>query len=99
MIGRYVDVLARVIALLIVAGNVANSEIDPLVEILKYAFVLRLSLRRVSEAEQLEDLINELYINAVNVETVIQPVLRLLIELKSFRTDTGTVQVLAFVIN
>ncbi|XP_029173958.1 gamma-tubulin complex component 6 [Nylanderia fulva] len=72
--------------------NVVNSEIDPLVEILKYAFVLRLSLRRVLEAEELESLINELYSNTVNVETVIQPVLRLLIELKSFQTDTSTVQ-------
>ncbi|CAL1683093.1 unnamed protein product [Lasius platythorax] len=70
--------------------KVANSEIDPLVEILKYAFVLKLSLRRVSEAEKLENLINELYINTVNVETVIQPILKLLLELKNFQTDTGT---------
>ncbi|XP_070163267.1 gamma-tubulin complex component 6 isoform X2 [Polyergus mexicanus] len=70
--------------------NVINSETDPLVEILKYAFVLKLSLRRMSEAEKLENLINELYINTVNVETVL-PILRLLIELKNFQTDTGTV--------
>ncbi|KMQ96951.1 gamma-tubulin complex component 6-like protein [Lasius niger] len=70
--------------------KVANSEIDPLVEILKYAFVLKLSLRRVSEAEKLENLINELYINTVNVETVIKPILKLLLELKNFQTDTGT---------
>lgn len=71
--------------------NVASSEIDPLVEILKYAFVLRLSLRRVSEAEKLENLVNDLYSNTINIETVIQPVLRLLMELKSFQTDTGTI--------
>lgn len=70
--------------------NVANSEIDPLAEILKYAFVLKLSLRRLSEAEKLENLINELHINAINVETV-QPILKLLLELKNFQTDTGTV--------
>ncbi|EFN74872.1 Gamma-tubulin complex component 6 [Camponotus floridanus] len=69
--------------------NVTSSEIDPLVEILKYAFVLRLSLRRVSEAEKLENLVNDLYSNTINIETVIQPVLRLLMELKSFQTDTG----------
>lgn len=68
-------------------------------EILKYAFVLKLSLRRVSEAEKLENLINELYINTVNVETVIQPILKLLLELKNFQTDTGTELVLAFIVN
>ncbi|XP_029672354.1 gamma-tubulin complex component 6 [Formica exsecta] len=70
--------------------NVINSETDPLVEILKYAFVLKLSLRRMSEAEKLENLVNELYINTVNIETVL-PILRLLIELKNFQADTGTV--------
>jgi len=64
------------------------------VEILKYAFVLRLSLRRVSEAEKLENLVNDLYGNTINVETVIQPILRLLMELKSFQTDTGAILVL-----
>lgn len=68
-------------------------------EILKYAFVLKLSLRRVSEAGKLENLINELYINTVNVETVIQPILKLLLELKNFQTDTGTELVLGFIVN
>ncbi|KAL6442001.1 hypothetical protein ACFW04_002385 [Cataglyphis niger] len=71
--------------------NVINSEIDPLMEILKYAFVLKLSLRRMSEAEKLENLVNELYISTVNVETVL-PILRFLIELKNFQTDTDTIQ-------
>lgn len=47
----------------------------------------------MSEAEKLENLVNELYINTVNVETVL-PILRLLIELKNFQTDTDTIQVL-----
>ncbi|XP_072760196.1 uncharacterized protein Grip163 [Anoplolepis gracilipes] len=71
--------------------NVTNSETDPLVEILKYAFVLKLSFRRMSEAEKLENLVNELYSNTVNVETGIQPILKLLIELKNFQTVTGTI--------
>ncbi|XP_011642572.1 gamma-tubulin complex component 6 isoform X1 [Pogonomyrmex barbatus] len=69
--------------------NTADSEIDPLVEILKHAFVLKLSLRRVSEAKELENLINELYAREDNLE-VVTPVLQLLIELKSFHTDIGT---------
>lgn len=47
----------------------------------------------MSEAEKLENLVNELYINTVNIETVL-PILRLLIELKNFQADTGTVLVL-----
>lgn len=69
--------------------NAADSKIDPLIEILKYAFVLRLSLRRVSEAKELENLISELYIQEDNTDTVIST-LQLLTELKSFQTHTGT---------
>lgn len=57
-------------------------------EILKYAFVLKLSLRHISKAETLENLVNELCSNTINVET--KPILRLLVELKSFQADTGT---------
>lgn len=75
--------------LTIIAGNAADCEIDPLVEILKHAFVLRLSLRRMSEAKELESLISELYIDEESTDTVIST-LQLLIELKNFQTDTGT---------
>ncbi|XP_024874610.1 gamma-tubulin complex component 6 [Temnothorax curvispinosus] len=68
--------------------NAADSEIDPLVEILKHAFVLRLSLRRASEAKELEGLISKLYTQEGNTDAVIST-LRLLIELKNFQTDTG----------
>ncbi|KYM86064.1 Gamma-tubulin complex component 6 [Atta colombica] len=70
-------------------GNAVNSDIDPLVEILKHAFVLRLALKRVSEAKKLESLISELYSEEDNTDTVIYT-LQLLIELKNFQTDTGT---------
>lgn len=69
-----------------IAGNVADSEIDPLVEILKHAFVLRLSLRRVSEAKELESLISSLYTQEDNTDAVTST-LQLLIELKNFQTD------------
>jgi len=78
-----------IILLIIVTGNVADSEIDPLVEILKHAFVLRLSLKRVSEAKELESLINELYTQEDTTDTVIS-ILQLLIELKNFQTDART---------
>jgi len=68
---------------------VTDSEIDPLVEILKHAFVLRLSLKRVSEAKELESLINELYTQEDTTDAVIS-ILQLLIELKNFQTDTRT---------
>ncbi|EGI61171.1 PREDICTED: gamma-tubulin complex component 6 [Acromyrmex echinatior] len=70
-------------------GNAVNSDIDPLVEILKHAFVLRLALKRVSEAKKLESLISELYSEEDITDTVIYT-LQLLIELKNFQTDTGT---------
>lgn len=62
-------------------------------EILKHAFVLRTSLRRISEAKKLEELLNELYTEQDNEENVIAHTLRLLIELKNFQTDTRTVSV------
>ncbi|XP_036148295.1 gamma-tubulin complex component 6 isoform X2 [Monomorium pharaonis] len=71
-------------------GNSAEPKVDPLVEILKHAFVLRLSLRRISEAKELENLINELYIQEDNVDTVIST-LQLLVELKSFQTNTEAI--------
>ncbi|EZA61700.1 Gamma-tubulin complex component [Ooceraea biroi] len=68
--------------------NAGNSEIDPLVAVLKHTFVLKLSLRRVLEAEKLENLVNELYgQETTNAETVIHSILRLLIELKNFQGD------------
>ncbi|KYQ53301.1 Gamma-tubulin complex component 6 [Trachymyrmex zeteki] len=70
-------------------GNTGNSDIDPLVEILKHVFVLRLALKRVSEAKKLENLISELYSEEDDTDTVIYT-LQLLIELKNFQTDTGT---------
>jgi len=76
------------VLLIIVTGNVTDSEIDPLVEILKYAFVLRLSLKRVSEAKELESLINELYTQ--DTTDAVISILQLLIELKNFQTDTRT---------
>ncbi|KYN13049.1 Gamma-tubulin complex component 6 [Trachymyrmex cornetzi] len=69
--------------------SAAKSDIDPLVEILKHAFVLRLALKRVSEAKKLESLISELYSEEDNADTVIYT-LQLLIKLKNFQTDTGT---------
>lgn len=78
-----------------IAGNAADSEIDPLVEILKHAFVLKLSLRRMSEARELESLINKLYIQEDNTDAVIST-LKLLIGLKNFQTDTETALVFAF---
>lgn len=71
-----------------ITGNVADPKIDPLVEILKHAFVLRLSLRRMLEAKELESLISELYIQEDNTDAVIST-LQLLVELKSFQIDTG----------
>ncbi|KYM96761.1 Gamma-tubulin complex component 6 [Cyphomyrmex costatus] len=68
-------------------GNAANS--DPLMEILKHAFVLRLALKRVSEAKKLESLISELCSMEGDKDTVIFT-LQLLVELKNFQTDTGT---------
>jgi len=79
--------------LIVITGNAVNSDIDPLVEILKHAFVLRLALKRVSEAKKLESLISELYSEEDNTDTVIYT-LQLLIELKNFQTDTGTALVL-----
>lgn len=76
-----------------IAGNTA--EIDPLVEILKHAFVLRLSLRRMSEARELESLMNKLYVQEDNMDAVIST-LRLLIELKNFQTDTEAALVSSF---
>ncbi|XP_011881953.1 PREDICTED: gamma-tubulin complex component 6 [Vollenhovia emeryi] len=68
-------------------GQGRAAEIDPLVEILKHAFVLRLSLRRASEARELEGLISQLYDQGGNTDAVVST-LRLLVELKSFQTDT-----------
>lgn len=68
------------------------SKIDPLVEILKHAFVLKTSLRRISEAKKLEELLDELYTQETNEETVIHT-LQLLIQLKNFHSDTKTVSV------
>ncbi|XP_020292162.1 gamma-tubulin complex component 6 [Pseudomyrmex gracilis] len=67
------------------------NKFDPLVEILKHAFVLKTSLRRISEAKKLEELLNELYTQETNEETVIGHTLQLLIQLKNFYTDTRTV--------
>lgn len=69
-------------------GSAADSKVDPLVEILKHAFVLKLSLKRMSQAKELENLISELYIQENNTDTVIST-LQLLVELKSFQTDAG----------
>ncbi|EFN83778.1 gamma-tubulin complex component 6 isoform X2 [Harpegnathos saltator] len=69
-------------------GNRANLKADPLVQALKHAFVLKLSLRRISEAEELENLINDLFSQETNVETVVDPVLQLLIQLKNFQIAT-----------
>lgn len=79
----------------IITGNTGNSDIDPLVEILKHVFVLRLALKRVSEAKKLENLISELYSEEDDTDTVIYT-LQLLIELKNFQTDTGTALVCYF---
>lgn len=86
---RKIHVLLRMTALLLTAisGKAAESEIDPLVEILKHAFVLRLSLRRMSQAKELESLISKLYTQEGNTDTTIAT-LQLLIELKNFQTDT-----------
>lgn len=64
-------------------------------EILKHAFVLRLSLRRTSEAKRLESLMSELYTREDNTDTVIAT-LQLLIELKNFQTDTEAALVPSF---
>ncbi|XP_032673077.1 gamma-tubulin complex component 6 isoform X2 [Odontomachus brunneus] len=68
--------------------NKANCRADPLVQILKHAFVLKLSLKRISEATELENLINNLFNQEANIEPVVDPVLKLLIELKHFQIDT-----------
>lgn len=68
-------------------------EVDPIVEILKHIFVLKVSHRRVSEAKQLEDSIDELFSQGSDIETAVDPVLWLLIELKNFRTDIEPVLV------
>ncbi|KAL0121317.1 hypothetical protein PUN28_006683 [Cardiocondyla obscurior] len=70
--------------------NATDSEIDPLVEILKHAFVLRLALRRMSEAKELESLIYKLHAQADNADAVTST-LRLLIKLKNFQTDKEAV--------
>lgn len=64
-----------------------------MVEILKHIFVLKVSLRRLSEAEELENLIDDLFSQGIDVETAVGPILRLLIELKSFQTDVEPVLV------
>lgn len=61
---------------------------------LKHAFVLKLSLKRISEAEELENLVNNLFSQEANVETVVNPVLQLLMKLKNFQTDTQPVLVI-----
>lgn len=68
-----------------IIGNAAGSESDPLLEVLKHAFVLRLSLRRMSEAKELESLINKLY---TQERDAVVATLQLLLELKNFQTDT-----------
>lgn len=69
--------------------NAGNSEVDPLLEVLKHAFVLRLSLRRISEAQNLENLVSELYGQETHAETAIHSVLRLLMELRNLQADAG----------
>lgn len=81
-----------------IVDNAAGSEIDPLVEILKHIFVLKLALRRLSEAEELEKLINELYTKEDSTETTYHPILQLLVELKSFQINRRVALVLIFLI-
>lgn len=69
-----------------------NSQNDPLVEILKYAFVLKTALKRTSEAEELETLINELQNQESNAE--IYPILQLLLKLKSLQIKIKPVLVI-----
>ncbi|XP_012218364.1 gamma-tubulin complex component 6 [Linepithema humile] len=69
--------------------NAAGS--DPLIEILKHVFVLKLSLRRLSEADELEKLVNELYTQEDSTETTCHSILQLLVELKNFQTNRRVV--------
>jgi len=55
--------------------------------------VLKLALRHVSEAEKLENLINELYSQEISAEFAIHSTLKLLIELKNFQAHTEPVLV------
>ncbi|XP_014477340.1 PREDICTED: gamma-tubulin complex component 6 [Dinoponera quadriceps] len=74
-----------------IQGSKANSKADPLIQVLKHAFVLKLSLKRISEAEELENLMKNLFSHETNTEAVINPILQLLIELKNFQTEAQPV--------
>lgn len=65
-------------------------------QVLKHAFVLRLSLKRISEAEELENLINNLFSQETDTEAAVEPVLQLLVELKTVQTDTQPALVTTF---
>jgi hypothetical protein len=51
--------------------------------------VLKLALRRISEAEKLENLINELYTQEISADFAIRSTLQLLIELKNFQAHAS----------
>ncbi|XP_014616772.1 PREDICTED: gamma-tubulin complex component 6 [Polistes canadensis] len=60
---------------------------DPVIEIYKYAFVLKLNMRRVSEGVLLESLVDDFSVNDLQRESMVYSVLQLLTKLQNYHND------------
>lgn len=60
---------------------------DPVIEIYKYAFVLKLHMRHVSEGILLESLVDEFNPNDLQSGSMVYLVLQLLTELKNYHNN------------
>ncbi|XP_015183133.1 PREDICTED: gamma-tubulin complex component 6 [Polistes dominula] len=60
---------------------------DPVIEIYKYAFVLKLNMRRVSDGVLLENLLDDLNVNDLQTESMVYSVLQLLTKLLNYHND------------
>ncbi|XP_043279074.1 gamma-tubulin complex component 6 [Venturia canescens] len=71
--------------------NYSPPDTDPVVELLKYTFVLKTALRRFSEADELENCLDELCTGKENLNDNIYNILRFLNGLKSFETKNENI--------
>ncbi|KAI4498023.1 hypothetical protein M0802_006847 [Mischocyttarus mexicanus] len=60
---------------------------DPVIEIYKFAFVLKLNMRRVSEGVLLENLLDDFSVNDLQKESTVYSVLQLLTKLQKYHND------------
>ena len=64
-----------------------KKEYDPIAELIKYAFMLKVDLGRYLHAQKLENLVDELVENEADTDFVVTSVLILLNELKNTQSE------------